>query len=57
MDSGNCIPKIRTDAKRVNKDNAQAGIPAKRDFFIFLFMIVSFLYNFYLDLNLLWFFK
>lgn len=32
MDSGNCTPKSTTDANKVNKDNAQAGIPAKGDF-------------------------
>ena len=41
IDSGNCIPKIRIDEKNATKDNAQAGIPAKRDFFALLFMIVG----------------
>ena len=35
IDAGNSNPKSPTDAKKVSKDNAQAGIPAKRDFFNF----------------------
>ena len=34
MDPGEGIAKIPTDAKNTIKDNAQAGIPAKRDFFL-----------------------
>lgn len=33
---------IMINAIKVNIDNAQAGIPAKRDFFAFFSMIVSF---------------
>ena len=41
----NSNPKSKNDAKKVIKDNAQAGIPAKRDFFAFFPIIESL--NFY----------
>ena len=46
IDSGNGNSKNPTDAKKVNKDNAQAGLPAKRDFFTFFSKIVSFKFLF-----------
>ena len=41
LDPGKGNPKSPTEAKNIIKDNAQAGIPAKRDFFVFLFIIVG----------------
>ena len=40
MDSGEGNAKRPTDAKNTIKDNAQAGIPAKRDFFLVSFFII-----------------
>ena len=47
MDSGEGNAKIPTDAKNTIKDNAQAGIPAKRDFFVSFFIIVCLRFNTY----------
>ena len=47
MDSGEGNAKIPTDAKNTIKDNAQAGIPAKRDFFVSFFIIVCLSFNTY----------
>jgi hypothetical protein len=41
IDSGSCKPKSPTDAKKANKDNAHAGISAKRDLFAFFFIIIA----------------
>ena len=47
MDSGEGNAKRPSDAKNTIKDNAQAGIPAKRDFFVSFFIIVCLSYNIY----------
>ena len=47
MDSGEGNAKIPIDAKNTIKDNAQAGIPAKRDFFISFFIIICLGFNAY----------
>ena len=41
MNFGEGNSKSPTEAKNTIKDNAQAGIPAKRDFLVFLFIIVG----------------
>ena len=47
MDSGEGNAKRPSDAKNTIKDNAQAGIPAKRDFFVSFFINVSLRFNTY----------